>query len=346
MVRLLIFMLSGLLFFNQYSVVGSAPVVPTEPVEPVAPSYAATMTNEDLQQYQPNELGGVVVIMYHNLVADEAKEGFYARTPENLKKDLTRLWQEGYLPVSIDDYVNGTIDIPIGKSPVVFTFDDGYQNSFQFLPDGTLDPNCAIGVFEDFYREHPDFVPKVTFYINQSFFGDDEFSDKKAEFFNSQSNYQLGNHTIDHSNLRRLTKENVARVIVEQGAILKDITGQTAFHFAVPFGEKPKQYFDWIGEPDWLGEYQMLSSLNVGWNPAPSPYDINFNKYSINRITCGEDDFELFYWLDILKNHPEKRYISDGNPTLVSVPAALADNLNIVNGDLKPIIYDETGVIE
>ncbi len=340
MIRLFVLIMSGLLFFSQTSTVIDGPIAP-EIVQ-----HADTMTKEELLTYQPNELGGVVVIMYHNLVDDEANEGFYARTPQNLKKDLTRLWQEGYVPVSIDDYVNGTIDIPIGKSPVVFTFDDGYQNNFQFLADGTLDPDCVIGVFEAFYQEHPDFVPKVTFYLNQSFFGDDEFTQQKIDFFNSQENYTLGNHTIDHSNLRRLTKDNVARVIIEQGQILEDATGQKSFHFAVPFGEKPEQYFDWIEEDGWLGEYKMLSSLNVGWNPAPSPYDKNFERYSINRITCGEDDFELFYWLDILQNHPEKRYISDGNPTLVTVPAALADDLALQNSTQKPIIYDESGEIQ
>ncbi len=308
--------------------------------------YSTTMTTENLLTYRPNELGGVVVIMYHNLVAEEAKEGFYARTPQNLKKDLTRLWEDGYVPVSIDDYVNGRIDIPLGKSPVVFTFDDGYQNNFQFLDDGTLDPDCVIGVFESFYREHPDFEPKVTFYLNKSFFGDDQFTEQKMAFFNSQSNYTLGNHTIDHSNLRRISKDKVAQIIVEQAEILEGVTGQTEFHFAVPFGEKPKQYFDWIAEENWLGRYKMLSSLNVGWNPAPSPYDVDFNRYSINRITCGEDDFELFYWLDILKNHPEKRYISDGNPTLVTLPASLADQLSLQDSAQMPIIYDESGEIQ
>ncbi len=314
-------------------------------LEKAAPEYADTIEQQDLLGYKPNEMGGVVVIMYHNLVETEAKEGNYARTPQNLKKDLTKLWQEGYVPVSIDDYVNGTINIPIGKSPVVFTFDDGYQNNFQFLADGTLDPNCVIGVFEAFYKEHPDFVPKVTFYLNKSFFGDDEFTDKKIEFFNSQTNYTLGNHTINHSSLRKISKDKVAEIIVEEGKLLESYTGQTTFHFAVPFGEKPKKYFDWLAEDDFLGKYKMLSSLNVGWNPAPSPYDKDFNKYSINRITCGEDDFELFYWLEILKNHPEKRYISDGNPTLVTVPQRHADKLAEINPDLKLIIYDESGVI-
>ncbi len=340
MIRLILFMMAGLLFFSQSSSTVETPIVTPEQ------QYATTITTEELLTYQPNELGGVVVIMYHNLVDDEAKEGYYARTPENLKKDLTRLWQEGYVPVSIEDYVNGTIDIPIGKSPVVFTFDDGYQNNFQYLADGTLDPDCVIGVFEAFYKEHPDFVPKVTFYLNKSFFGDDEFTQKKIDFFNSQTNYTLGNHTIDHSNLRSLSKDDVARVIIEEAQILEDATGQKSFHFAVPFGEKPKQYFDWIAEEGWLGEYEMLSSLNVGWNPAPSPYDRNFERYSINRITCGEDDFELFYWLDILRDNPERRYISDGNPTLVTVPAALAEDLLLQKSSQTPIIYDESGVIQ
>ncbi len=292
-------------------------------------------------------MGGVVVAMYHNLVETEAKEGAYHRTPDNFRKDLTRLWQEGYLPVSIDDYVNGAIDIPIGKSPVVFTFDDGYQNCIKYTADGTLDPDCVIGIFEAFYAEHPDFVPKATFYLNQSVFGDDEFTRKKIDFIVRNPNYTLGNHTIDHSNLRKISKAEVARIIVEEGELLEGLTGQTTFHFAVPFGEKPKAYFDWLKEDDFLGKYKMLSSLNVGWNPAPSPYDANFNRYSINRITCGEDNCELHYWLDVLRDNPKRRYISDGNPRIVTVPVKKADDLMLAADDQRvPIIYDENGVIE
>ncbi len=247
------------------------PLINIPDIETVEPLYGDTVEQQDLLDYKPNEMGGVVVVMYHNLVETEIKEGAYARTPQNLKKDLTRLWQDGYVPVSIDDYVNGKIDIPIGKSPVVFTFDDGYQNNFQYLEDGTLDPDCVIGVFEAFHKEHPDFVPKVTFYLNKSFFGDDKFSEKKIAFFNSQTNYTLGNHTIDHSNLRKISKQKVAEIIVEEGKLLESYTGQRAFHFAVPFGEKPKKYFEWLEEDGFLGKYKMLSSLNVGWNPAPSP---------------------------------------------------------------------------
>ncbi len=46
----------------------------------------------------PNEMGRVMVLMYHNIGSEEAT---WTRTPENFKKDLNTLYEKGYRPISL-----------------------------------------------------------------------------------------------------------------------------------------------------------------------------------------------------------------------------------------------------
>ena len=58
------------------------------------------------------------------------------------------------------------INLPRGASPVVFTFDDATEGQFRYLEkDGkpVIDPDCAVGILEEFSRKHPDFGFEATF---------------------------------------------------------------------------------------------------------------------------------------------------------------------------------------
>jgi len=42
----------------------------------------------------------------------------------------------------------------------------------------------------------------------------------------------------------------------------------------------------------------------------------------------GEPDYGSGFWLDVLERHPERRYVSDGDPSQVSFPEQLRDQLD------------------
>jgi len=86
---------------------------------------------------KPNEAGKIMVLMYHN-IGNEEKE--WTRTPANFLKDLNTLYEKGYRPISLKEYVTGQITTEQGYTPVVITFDDGNLNNFQYLDSGLVDP--------------------------------------------------------------------------------------------------------------------------------------------------------------------------------------------------------------
>src|SRR5215208_4238034 len=72
------------------------------------------------------------------------------------------------------------------------------------------------------------------------------------------------------------------------------------------------------------------SSSSAG--PAPSPFSRAWRRTVIPRIKTGpwhggEPDFASGFWLDVLRRHPERRYVSDGDPSHIFFPRKLAPQL-------------------
>ncbi|MFT9498276.1 hypothetical protein, partial [Anaerosolibacter sp.] len=123
----------------------------------------------DLQVVKPNEAGQIMVLMYHAIGEPEAE---FTRTPENLRKDLQYFYENGYRPISLQDYLSGNITTEAGYTPIVLTFDDGWQNNFSLIQDTKgdwiIDPNSAVAILEKFNEEHPDFPLEATFFVNDN----------------------------------------------------------------------------------------------------------------------------------------------------------------------------------
>ena len=58
-----------------------------------------------------NELGGVPVLMHHQIRPDG---GDYDLTAAQFRAELARLYREGYVPVRAEDLVLGRLDLPAG----------------------------------------------------------------------------------------------------------------------------------------------------------------------------------------------------------------------------------------
>jgi len=73
--------------------------------------------------------------------------------------------------------------------------------------------------------------------------------------------------------------------------------------------------------------------LMVAGGPAPSPFSRSFDPVRLPRIQAVER--ELAYWIDYFDKNPGERFVSDGDPTAVTVPAARRDRLRT---ELKPTL--------
>ena len=113
---------------------GETPV--SQPAEtPVTSS--APLTPEQLQQYKPNELGQIPILEYHQIGPNPEQ---FVRTPDQMRGDLQWLYDHGFYVINISEILADRIDVPLGKKPVVLTFDDSPAGQFRLLRLDTASP--------------------------------------------------------------------------------------------------------------------------------------------------------------------------------------------------------------
>lgn len=225
----------------------------------------------------------VPVLMYHQIGRRASR---YCVTPQNFRKELQELYDRGYASVSIEDYVNGKINLPDGKRAVILTFDDGSRGQFNYIAgnDGSLaiDPDCAVGILEDFYKHNPDFGNQATFFICIRFtpFGQKEYVKEKLNAILDMGMH-IGNHTYSHSNVRASSDKKIDR---ELGRFMETLEGYIGDRIsrvnviAYPFGATPRssriekilEDFEYNGK-----RYTFIAAMHAWGGPAEYPVPAN-----------------------------------------------------------------------
>lgn len=286
-----------------------------------------------------NELGWVPIVEYHLI---GRPEGEWRRTPENFRRDLQLLYDLGYYPVHLLDYIAGRMDVPAGRSPVVLTFDDSSEGQFRaIMVNGRPrpDPESAVGMMEDFARRHPDFPARATFYVlpgigeNLRLFGQPDLRAWKVRYL-VERGYEIGNHSLWHQNLGKASPDEVQRQLaLAQKAVAEIVPGYRLRSLALPYGVWPKPRSLAVSGSYQGESYHHLAILLVGAGPARSPFDRDFDPLALPRIQAGDGTYGLEKTLARLHRQQYGRHISDGDPDVVTIPAALRGRLR---DGLKP----------
>ena len=323
----------AIISLSLFIISGCAKEVEETPVTPEIPVDVDPKELIDLN-LKPNEAGKVMILMYHNIGEEEQT---WTRTVDNFKKDLQTLYDKGYRPISLTDYVNGNITTEMGYTPVVLTFDDGNLNNFRYLEDGSIDPNCAVGILVEFNRTHPDFPLEATFFITSSTpFKQSQYSKEKVEYL-IEMGMDIGNHSKDHMNFKDASQSDIETQLGYQAEYLETFTppGYKVNTLALPYGSRPKNkdleiYLQKGVYEDY--SYENIAILNVGWFPALSPYNIEFNPLSLPRVRASEmnvDNVGMYNYISYYDENPDEKFISDGNPDIITIPDDLVDKLTI-----------------
>jgi peptidoglycan/xylan/chitin deacetylase (PgdA/CDA1 family) len=326
----------------RYVVLGAAAVVlpfllmPSRQAPPTMVARAATTSDAmpaaapsiDLDKVKPNEAGVVPILMYHNIIGDKIYQMKY---PVSMfRSDLQWLYDHNYRPVSLTQFVQGKIDCPAGMSPVIITFDDGDKSQFDYLPNGSIDPNCAVAIMDKFHDDHPDWVNRATFFIiagTRSLpapFYQRKTANKKLEYLVKEG-YDIGNHTVHHPMMNKLSTDAAMQEIAVCAASLENsVPGYDVNTLALPYGLFPKDSAV-LPSGSYDGkDYSNVCAMAAGWSPAPSPIDKNFHRYELERIQAGNEHFQSHWWLNWLESHKSRKFVSDGDPTVFTVPASVA----------------------
>lgn len=291
------------------------------------------LMESELHRLKVNELGAVMILEYHRI----AEEGRWSRTPDNFRADLDFLYEKGYRCISLEDLVTNNISVPAGYTPLVITFDDSDPSQFRYIEENgelVIDPRCAVGIMEQFSKEHPDFNMTATFYVLPVLFGQEEYTEKKLRYL-VEHGYDIGNHTMNHVSLGEATTEKILEELSGNiNMVQRYLPEYQQTSIALPNGSEPKDY-SVLKYGDYEGaRIDFLASLLVGANPTPAPCDHSFDPLRLPRIqaldpSLDTGDSGLYAWVQYFMENPERRYVSDGDASTVTIPKHMAERVDM-----------------
>jgi polysaccharide deacetylase len=279
-----------------------------------------------------SRLGRIPILEYH--VVGDSSRGLFVITRQKFQHDLQLLYDRGYRPITVAQLLDKDFrDVPVGMSPVVFTFDDASPEQFSYIErDGKLeiDPTSVVGLWLDFQKEHPDWKSRATFCLlpgagaGHAFFGDNpkwrgqknEWRHQKVKWL-ADNGFELCSHTLWHAQLNKFPDAFVQEQIARgQMAIDSAVPNYKIRTFSLPQGLWPKNHeLAWRGS--WTDpksrktvSYDNETVLEVAGGPVRSPFDPAFDKRKLTRFIVYDNELEkLLARLDSTKT----RFVWDGS---------------------------------
>ncbi len=316
------------------------PLAPEAAAEP-APAPAPRAANGPATDLPPNEVGEIMVLEYHRL---GEPEGEFYRSRENFANDLQNLYNAGYRPITMRQVLAGDINVPRGTTPVVFTIDDSSTGQFYLKEDGSIDPNSMVGMWAAFAEANPEWENGATWCVlpgadhPSNFFGEsptrevpraerEERIRKKVDYLVSNG-HEICNHTLYHARLDRATGDAQVQEWIGRGEDSIQVylpPNYDIVTLALPLGMWPKnRSLAWEGTHAGRA-YSYEGVLEVTGGPNASPFDVSFDPRSINRVIVAPG--ALPRTLSAYDRNPDRRFISDGDPATITVPARFGDRV-------------------
>lgn len=304
------------------------------------------LTQKDYIENKVDELGEVPIMMYHGIhdkknsdteyTGGNVDKNGYQRTAEAFRNDLDFYYENGYRMIKLNDFVDGNINVELGKSPLILTFDDGLANNIKVTGldkkgNIIIDPNSAVGILEEYKKKYPDFNVTATFFVTGGLFNQKEYNDKILKWL-IKNGYDIGNHSYTHTDFTKIDTNETETEIGRVYKLLDEIIPKKYVNIvALPFGSPYKYEHDnmkYILNGNYDGkEYKTKATLRVGWKAESSPFDKEFTSNFLKRIRAYDNegvDFDIEMNFKLLEN---TRYISDGSVETIVIPKEKLGNL-------------------
>jgi peptidoglycan/xylan/chitin deacetylase (PgdA/CDA1 family) len=260
------------------------------------PAEIIVMESEEISFDEIDERAPrIPVLEYHNFASEEAR---WTRTPENFYNDLLWLYNNNYRPVTAAEYIAMEFKIEPGMKPFILSFDDASKTQFHILEDGTIDPDCAVGVMNEFIVEYPDFGTAATFFALPYSFGQPSTTEAKLKYLD-RTGREVASHTYGHDDLETIDGEMIQRTLAWHEEYMREKIGDhyRAKAIAYPLGHYPDgELFEYVKAGEFEGyKYEIDAGFLVGSGPALMPDDEDFDAYKIPRIQTIEDQWAMWF---------------------------------------------------
>lgn len=259
------------------------------------PARSEPAHDNGMQKESDDRVEKIAVLEYHNF---DEEDGRWTRSPESFYNDLLWLYNNDYRPVTVEQFLNMEFAIEEGKKPILLTFDDSSEGQFRMLEDGSIDPDCAVGVMNEFIEEHPDFGSSATFFVLPYSFGQTEYIDDKLQYL-VDSGREIGSHTFGHEDLDKADAQTIQWTLAEAERYLNDQLDEEykMKALAYPLGHYPDgDLFELIKSGEDEGySYEIDAAFLVGSHPSVMPDNEDFDPYMIPRIQVIDEEWQRWF---------------------------------------------------
>jgi hypothetical protein len=250
-----------------------------------AVKYTAAALMSANPSYAPNTDGKTPVLAYGSMTGPEGQW-----SPESLRADLERLLAAGYYPVTLYDFIQLRLNmVPAGKRPVVLTFDGATEDQFRLLPDGSVDPNSAVGILQAFHEAHPlEWPLRATFFVppaeQGAAFGQPDLAARKIELL-AVWGVEVGGQIASGVDLSGLSAEEVQRELARPHVYVASLLpGYDIYSLNITDGAAPAEAALLAQDPSGAGSYSYGAAVGLRDGLAPSFNSLDFNPYDIPRV--------------------------------------------------------------
>jgi peptidoglycan/xylan/chitin deacetylase (PgdA/CDA1 family) len=195
-------------------------VTPSDSPTPV-PSPTAFLTPPPAGQFV-----AIPILMYHHLKLLEPTASLTQRTwtvsPASFKDQLDYLSEHGYHTITfvqLEAFFEDRAPLPL--HPIILTFDDGWRDDYD-VAFPLLRERGMVGTF---------FVP--TAYADAA---SKTLIDWSQIGEMDAAGMEFGGHTINHANLKEVSKEEALRQLENSKSKMEEELGHATMAFAYPFG--------------------------------------------------------------------------------------------------------------
>ncbi|MBD3156478.1 polysaccharide deacetylase family protein [Candidatus Peregrinibacteria bacterium] len=282
---------------NSFFLIHPSANTPASLVESDQPVYQESIYDDEQYEEYDGRAEKIAVLEYHNFGEED---GRWTRSPESFYNDLLWLYNNDYRPVTVEQFLNMKFPIEEGKKPILLTFDDASEGQFRILEDGTIDPDCAVGVMNRFIEERPDFGSAGTFFVLPYSFGQAEYIDDKLQYLVS-SGREIGSHTFGHEDLDKVDAQTIQWTLAEaQRYVNNQLDLDEPYEMralAYPLGNYPDgELLKLIESGEDEGyTYEIDAAFLVGSHPAFMPNHEDFDPYMIPRIQVINEEWDRWF---------------------------------------------------
>jgi len=245
----------------------------------------------------------IPILMYHD-ISNPAESEYnmrYTVSPDMFRSHLEHLHKKGFAPVSLDEYLDDDFNsVPEGRRPMLITFDDAAAGQFRYNMDRDnkliIDPDCAVGIMEDFAEKHEDFRAKAVFFIDfvdkRGYFQvpfEQLSLEKKKIIYLIENGFDVQCHTAMHPFLNKSTQKTLINNIRFYEYIIGSFSNIPGYRtLAFPYGDVPKGK----KKTDFLKKHFDFCFGAYGNRYGSRAYRVGskrFLRYNIPRIEINND---------------------------------------------------------